>query len=80
MGLNRFNDLPPRPDDLRKVRVALRRHQSVALATLISETGLTKTAVLCSLDELIRQGWAKKEGGAQRFALTSSDAEKDGPG
>ena len=60
MRLNRFNDLPPRPEHVAKVRRALSRQGQASAMQLIERTGLTRTAVLSALEALIAAGEAAK--------------------
>jgi DNA-binding IclR family transcriptional regulator len=66
MSLTPFNDLPPKPEYVAKIKAAFQGHQSLRLAELIAKTGLTKTQVLCAVQPLIKEGLIerKKETGA----------------
>lgn len=51
----RFGDLPPRADDVAKVRRALRRGP-LGTQALVDRTGLSKNRTLCSIDALVASG------------------------
>ncbi len=55
MGKAQFNNLPARPDDVAAVAKLIRRHQPISQKDLLDLAGLTKTRVLCALDELINR-------------------------
>lgn len=67
MRLNRFNDLPPRPDHIAKIRRALHSHEGATVAQLVNRTGLSRTAVLSALEALLATGHAAKEPNALVF-------------
>jgi hypothetical protein len=68
MKLNRFNDLPVRPEYLRKLRPVLAKKGEARVADLVGATGLTRTQVLCALEELVRTGEARKAADSLTFS------------
>ena len=67
MRLNRFNDLPPRPADIAKVRRAL-GSEPTSVPDLIKRTRLTRTAVLSALEGLLAAGEVTKDPKSLLFA------------
>jgi hypothetical protein len=61
-------DLPPRIDDVERVRRTLRRTPATRQA-LIQRTGLSQTRVLCAIDALIASGQVAYDGTAKAFTL-----------
>jgi predicted ArsR family transcriptional regulator len=55
-GLAAFNNRPPKPEYAQKIIRVLKRKQSCRLIDLTKATKLTKTQVMCSLDELLTTG------------------------
>lgn len=69
MRLNHFNDLPPRPRDIAKVRRVLALGmEGSSINELIARTGLTRTAVLSALEALVAAGDAAKDAKSMKFA------------
>lgn len=67
--LDRFNTLPARPEYLKKVTSALKRRSELKVADLVQATGMTRTQVMCALEELVRQGKVIQHSGALQFSL-----------
>lgn len=73
--LDRFNTLPPKPEHLKRVRVAIgTAAASIKLSELVAQTGLTNTQALCALDLLIKNGEAVKERGSNSFRRAALEA------
>ncbi len=70
MRLNRFNDLPPRPADMSKVRRAL-GSEPTSVPVLIKGTGLSRTAVLSALEGLLAAGEVTQDAKSRLFALVA---------
>lgn len=64
-------DLPPRPEDITRMRGVLQRGSSTKQA-LIQRTGLTQTRTLCVIDALISAGEAAYDAEAGLFSLVTS--------
>lgn len=60
-------DLPPRSDDIDKVRRALKRGPALRQA-LVERTRLSLTRTLCAIDALIRDGEAAYDPASKSFA------------
>lgn len=60
-------DLPPREDDVDKVRRALRRAPATK-QQLIERTGLSQTRTLCAIDALIASGHVAYDATNRQFA------------
>lgn len=63
----RFGNLPPRPDDLDRVRRVLQRGPLTKQA-LIERAGLSQTRTLCAVDALIATGEMTYDAEARLFA------------
>ena len=74
--LNRFNDLPPKPEYLQRVRLAMRKQPVASAVTLVTITGLTRTQVLCALEELLKLGEVVREPGPKLTFRLDSDGSK----
>lgn len=51
--LDYYNRLPARTEDIALIRALLNNGSKLQLKTIISKSGLTRTQVLCTLQELI---------------------------
>lgn len=71
MRLNRFNDLPPRPEHVAKVRRAMTHVAAATVPMLVERTGLSRTAVLSALEFLLSAGEATKDPDALVFRMAS---------
>lgn len=73
----RSGDLPPRPEDVAKVRRALQRG-ALNRQALIDRAGLSQTRTLCAIDALIASGDVAYDNAERLFSLreagTSSTA------
>lgn len=56
-----FNKLPPKPEYLKKIQTAFAKKEYLSEQELIKNTKLTKTQVLCALEELINRGEVVRE-------------------
>lgn len=54
--IDHFNILPPRPNDIIKLRHILASGGEYKLTGLVLKSKLTKTQVLCSLEHMINSG------------------------
>ncbi len=63
MRLNRFNDLPPRPEFTERVRAVLRKKGSATVIALVTTTGLSRTQVLSSLEALLASDEVERDSG-----------------
>ncbi len=70
MSLTPFNNLPPRPEYVAKVKAAFQQHESLTLASLIANTGLSKTQVLCAIGPLIKEGFIDRKERTNLFRRT----------
>ncbi|MFN7609326.1 MAG: hypothetical protein ACK5QX_00085 [bacterium] len=72
-------DLPPRADDLEKVKRSLRR-TSANRQELIQRTGLSQTRVLCAIDALIASGLVAYDETAKVFSSIPAEQAPVGAG
>ena len=75
--LDKFNTLPPKPEYIKKVRIALKSSSPVKLAEIVARTGLTNTQALCALDSMIKNGEATKERDSNSFLIATLRIEQD---
>ena len=66
------SDLPPRPEDMAKVRRALQRGP-ITRQALIERAGLSQTRTLCAIDGLIAAGEVAYDAAARQFSLAPGD-------
>lgn len=64
----RSGDLPPRPEDMARVRRALQRG-ALARQALIERAGLSQTRTLCAIDALIAAGEVSYDTEARLFSI-----------
>jgi DNA-binding IclR family transcriptional regulator len=72
MKLAAFSDLPARPADLSRVRAQLALCGEQRVVELVRATGLTRNAVLVSLNELLNQGIIVKNLKGNTFSLNGT--------
>jgi hypothetical protein len=65
------SDLPPRPEDVARVRRVLQRGVMTRQA-LIERAGLSQTRTLCAIDALIAAGEVAYDAAAREFSLVAS--------
>lgn len=63
----RFGDLPPRPEDVERVRLTLRKGPATRQG-LAERTGLSQSRVLCAIDALIAAGEVAYDDGSKQFS------------
>lgn len=68
-------DLPPRADDIERVKRSLRRTPATK-QEIIQRTGLSQTRVLCAVDALIASGQVVYDGGAKAFSSATSESSQ----
>jgi len=51
-----YNKLPPRPEYINKIIVVLSKYTELRPIDIERKTKLTKTQVMCSLDQLLEEG------------------------
>ncbi len=76
MRLSPFNSLPAKPEHILMVRRALKPQKEFSVSELIMATGLTKTQLLCSLEELIKSGEAVRNLETKKFGAISLQDSK----
>lgn len=64
------SDLPPRPEDMARVRRALQRG-TLTRQALIERAGLSQTRTLCAIDGLIAAGEVAYDAAARQFSLVA---------
>jgi len=64
-------DLPPRTDDLDRVRRALRRGPATR-QQIVDKTGLTQTRILCAIDALIAAGEVAYDAPSRQFVAQAA--------
>jgi hypothetical protein len=69
----RSGDLPPKPEDMTKVRRALQRG-AMTRQDLIARAALSQTRTLCAIDALIASGAVAYDATTRLFSLRSGDA------
>ncbi|WEK33040.1 MAG: hypothetical protein P0Y58_12905 [Candidatus Pseudomonas phytovorans] len=79
--IDHFNLLPPRSEDIVKVRHILANGREYKLTELINKSKLTKTQVLCSLQHLANSGDVMifTAGKTKTFKLASEPEEQQSP-
>lgn len=70
----RSGDLPPRPDDMSKVRRALQRGATTRQELIARAAPLSQTRTLCAIDALIASGAVVYDTVTRLFSLRSGDA------
>lgn len=68
----RSGDLPPRPEDVARVRRVLQRG-SLTRQELIDRAGLSQTRTLCAVDALIAAGEVAYDQAARQFSVSRTD-------
>lgn len=63
------SDLPPRPQDIERVRKTLSRG-TMSRRDLIERSGLTQTRALCAVDALIASGEVSFDAALRSFSLS----------
>lgn len=63
----RFGDLPPRPEDLERVRRTLRKGPATR-QSLVERTGLSQSRAFCAVDALIAAGEVVYDDGSKQFS------------
>lgn len=69
MRLAPYNSLPPRPEYTQKVVACLSDGKDWTAFNLCKATGLTKTQVLCTLEQLIASEKISTKENPKRFSL-----------
>ena len=68
-----FNTLPPKPEYLRKVRNALTTESPLSLHKIVKATGLTKTQVACTLEQMVADGEIIETGSSPKMYSWKDD-------
>jgi hypothetical protein len=63
----RFGDLPPRPEDLKRVQLVIAKRGPLDRKGLIREAGLTQARTLCAVDALIATGAVEYDDSSKSF-------------
>ncbi len=65
-----FNKLPPRPEYIAKVLAMLNKHPDSRPLEIERKTGLTRTQVMCTLEQLLKENKIRViEGGTRLYSL-----------
>jgi hypothetical protein len=70
----RSGDLPPKPEDMTKVRRALQRGAMTRQDLIARAAPLSQTRTLCAIDALIASGAVAYDTATRLFSLRSGDA------
>lgn len=69
-GLSPFNSLPPKPEYINKVLAMLEKHPDSRLMDIERKTRLTKTQVMCTIKELLKEKKIETiNGNSRRYRL-----------
>lgn len=68
----RFGDLPPRPEDVERVRRTLRRKPATRQG-LVERTGLSQSRAFCAVDALIATGEVVYDEASKEFSTRGQE-------